>query len=729
MGNSCSCRRVFQSEEYYRELFAEEQKKREAEVAAKAAALEEEKAKQQQEQSRIDTEDAKSRKEKAEFFLAILRENKSIFRDETIKLIHDVMQGPELAKKIKTVVESAVGQLSARLDSWKEKYEDDICSQLKWLVEGQKNTELVVRELANFKTQFGDNINDLQNEHSGLSRELQLTKLEITEDFRKINESLAELRVELEVVGSANNDDEGEVKLVVGSLEKSLRDVMNQIEMFAGRLDVLGDEIATLMEFKSAYDEKMEDPVCVDCDDDDAPKPKGTKKTNIVDSDSDSEGECEHEIPRTIGKPGVNAVDVIDWDRLTDIQKKPRSSMTKFDDVVLRTLNDPPSRSELSWRRWKETAFLWAKALRRVRCNFNIMGNALLNKSLHNHEGEYNMAISVSKDRNLVAMMKHLDVKFSIPIRTIMEKCEELAPNVKRLDGQAPLMFLQLLQLVFLREVEIGGQRSEHNKVTRALAGLRLNQASSQLLRSRLPAAVHDLDFHSLETLVDQLNITDTMRFDAEGKEHEPNKKGEKDVIMELMVSMGERLQADGGLHHTNMNNFFRAGANGGKGGSLFYTPGEPGSGTPESGGYTLNRDGLNFATTGAGSSSGGGGRQPGHQKSKEEKTKEDDIYFKKLADLTPAQRDERLKGRMTQLLKINPDENHWRRFGDWCESIPKSGKCKGKHSGPEFGRLIRKFERDYPEQYAKWHKESEEYKKKQQEKAKAEKAGKNGNK
>ena len=131
---------------------------------------------------------------------------------------------------------------------------------------------------------------------------------------------------------------------------------------------------------------------------------------------------------------------------------------------------------------------------------------------------------------------------------------------------------------------------------------------------------------------------------------------------------------------------------------------------------------GYNFATTGA---PGGGHQDPkkgGGAANLEKKLREDQVHFEKLAKLTPEERATRLKGRMEQLLKINPEEKHWCPFGDWCEKVVKTGDCTGRHTKAEFGRLIRKFQSEHPALYKTWT-EKREAKQKEQEKKQKEKA------
>eukprot|EP00392_Amoebophrya_sp_AT5.2_P018604 g19175.t1 len=423
-------------------------------------------------------------------------------------------------------------------------------------------------------------------------------------------------------------------------------------------------------------------------------------------SESDSDSDCDDTtIPRKLGKNGVNSIDLIDWESLKTVTKKSRGELDKFDEITMRTLNDPPQRQHLEWRRWKETVYLWALALRKVRASFTKMGQMVLSKSFAGHEGEYNMAVSASASRDLISIMHHLDTKFSIPVRTIIEKCEEIIPKIIRLDGQSPVMFLQLLNLVFIRGQDFNkNQRSEHNKVMRGLSALRLEHNTEQLIKSKLPAEVDEMEFMQLENLVDTLGVKDTTRHDTGGKKHEPNKSGEKDWIVELMVAMGERLRGDASSHNTHMNNYFNAGSRTGPAGTVHLADGGVGGLNP---GGQIGGGQVNNITAQP-------GLQPNGQVKDDRATLrgKDKAYWDKLKLVAPSQKDAKLKARKEMLSAQNNTDGYWCEFGDWCESVPRTGDCIGRHSGPEFGRLIRRFEDEHPEEYKVWKVKQAEIKK-----------------
>eukprot|EP00392_Amoebophrya_sp_AT5.2_P014235 g14378.t1 len=587
-----------------------------------------------------------------------------------------------------------------------------------------------------------------ENQHR-TGRDLQLHKIEIYDEVKKLGELIKERGLELGTLKEVGEEEIGSVRIEVSLLEKTTREVMGEVETMKARIDMLAEEMQYENEEEeegddageeagegaaaSAATHKCNSTKCVTNFLSSAAKTVGrkasadgaTRKSSAagasellreVISDSDSDSDCDNvSIPRKMGKNGVNSIDLIDWSSLRSIAKKPKNSLDKFDEITMRTLNEPPLRNMLEWRRWKETVYLWALALRKVRASFTKMGQMLLNKSFAGHDGEYSMAVSASSTRDLVDIMVHLDTKFSIPVRTIIEKCEEMIPKIVRCDGQSPTMFLQLLNLIFIREAEISNKspRSEHNKVMRGLSALRLEHNTEQLIKSKLPTEVEDMEFIELENLIDQLGIKDAVRYDATGKKHEPTKVGEKDWISELMVAMGERMRGDASSHSTHMNNYFNTGKQTVGGGIHFSDA--TGSGNPSGLGPA---PGSNFAT--------GGGPipptppGPGVQKdSRVELRAKDQEYWKNLAKVAPQQKEAKLKARMENMLSKKNQPGYWCEFGDWCESVPKTGDCIGRHTGPEFGRLIRKFEDSDPAAYAKWKKVQDE-KKKAEAKAKA---------
>eukprot|EP00392_Amoebophrya_sp_AT5.2_P018803 g19431.t1 len=720
MGNilpQCPQRAEVRDEKYFRQKFAQEKLEKERLEEQKR---QESELKRQQHLSELAANQAALN----EAVGKVLQDNPSLSAKMLKTMLTDTETRNALCELIQSEIEPGENNLKdeiGRLEELVMKKFEAMGHTLEGVQESQRLFEEELVEVFAKKEDMEKAFEQVMKESKSFERELQMTKLDISDRFNKLEESVGEVRLEISAVRDEAMEGHGETKLVVTNLEVSVREVMSKVDELTSRLEWLGQEVGELLQANE--DELVCDPVPttaetnVEANASPAPATKddSTGRSRPADSDDESvssDDEDLHKIPRTTGNAGCNAVDVIDWEKLRGVEKKKRSAMTKFDDVIMRTLTDPPIRNDLSWRRWKETVFLWARALRRVRASFHQMGSTLLNKSFAGHEGEYNMAIASSSDRDLVVMMKHLDLKFSIPIRSIMEKAEEIIPSIKRLDGQSPLLFLQLLHLVFLREGEIGGQRGEHSKVTRALAALRLGENATQLIRSRLPVNVSEMSFNGLESIVDQLNITDVKRYDAAGKELEPNRRGEKDLLMEMLVSMGERLQADGGMHHTNLNNFFRPG---GAAGTVHFTgAGGPGPADPAAG-----AGGQIFNTPGGAPSGGPAAYGNGGGKTLEQKDAE---YWSKANSVPEADRDKRLKQRMVNLKLLRNEEGYWCPFGDYCQKISTTGKCTGQHTKKEYGPMIRKFQKDFPAKYKIW---DEQQKKEKEEKAKAEKEAK----
>eukprot|EP00392_Amoebophrya_sp_AT5.2_P017786 g18198.t1 len=755
MGNQCAKRFFLSSEEYYRQKFAEEAtKKQRVEDEEKEAALrmvqeEQEEAMRAEEArkaeevkmlallGRLFAEDAGLQKQVNERLETLTKPMMDKVADIAKQLTPTKDQVDHIAK-IATELEPMKVELR-RLDTDLELHANRVDE-----IELEKNagTEKLGKlegDCRSFVQQVEEKLNKVIDSNTLMGRDLQMHKLEIYEDIKKMGEMIKERGLELGALREADDEDTGALKLGLSSLESTTREVIQEVKNLKERINMLseeaqfgegweeeedgggnGEETAAGASSNSA-NHKCNTNKCVRKFLDAAKKRAGSMEELScppVNSDSDSDSDNENiTIPRKMGKNGVNSIDLIDWESLRRVQKKNKSSLDKFDEITMRTLNDPPQRGSLEWRRWKETVYLWALALRKVRANFCKMGQMLLNKSFVGHEGEYSMAVSASTTRDLVEIMLHLDTKFSIPVRAIIEKREEIIPKIVRLDGQSPVMFLQLLNMIFIREAEIStkGARSDHNKAMRGLSALRLEHNTEQLIKSKLPTEVDEMEFLMLENLIDTLGVKDTVRYDATGKKHEPNKAGEKDWISELMVAMGERMRGDSSSHSTHMNNYFNVKSNttaGAAGGLHYTTPNQQEPGGPVGG--------QNFATPGGPGAPAGGAPT---KDSRVELRAKDAQFWRDLAKTAEPQKEVKLKARMENLLSKKNQKDYWCEFGDWCESVPKTGDCIRRHTGPEFGRLIRKFEDNNPAGYAKWKKVQDERKKAEQQQKAAAKA------
>eukprot|EP00392_Amoebophrya_sp_AT5.2_P003820 g3825.t1 len=705
MGNACSRRweSAVGGEAYYRRLF-EEQAERER--LAKEA-----------EQELVD----RATRQEAEDVAAAaakLEEKKKFLRDECRALVLEMVAKQERATienvKASTVtiddkVEKQIGFVTGQVKQISDvslPHLDDLLKQ-----QAARVDTCATNEALN-KVQLD---NDLELEALGEDAATRITELEKRVD---------ELRVEVEQQRDNGENDFRESKMLISSLEQEVRNVGTTLQAVHSRVV---DLEAAMTQLKENI-EGEEDLICESASHAGSistvammggqPAPasssKGAAAAGVqgpppplppvmerIPGDSSDSSDGEYTTPHTNGKLGVNTVELIDWQKLREVRKKPKSDLSEVDKIKMRRLTAPPLRSQIkSWKRWKESVYYWARDLRRVRVSFTVMGAQILEQSFMGHDGEHAVAEQASPSRDLVEMMQVLDLKFATPTRGLLEKFEEWAPLITRDDGVAPALFLHLLGMVFEAEKRVGGPRTEHSKVTRALAALRIHNDKDTIIRAQLTSEIEQMTYTELEHVIDALQINDATRYDAKGHKPEKQQKGVQNYLSDLLGILGDRDGQGASLDHVALNKYFSGGGASAEG-HILQTRGDQGSGRPGGPGQRP-----------------GGTSQPGTPRTREtdaEFAKEDEVFWEAHGKKSAEQKKQELEERMSKLRKQVDKDDYWCPYGDWCMKLRSAGFCSQQHSRPEYQRGRKKFERDHPEKYAEWLKRKKEQQSKEQ--------------
>eukprot|EP00392_Amoebophrya_sp_AT5.2_P017686 g18093.t1 len=567
----------------------------------------------------------------------------------------------------------------------------------------------------------------LEQETEMVSQDSRFTKLELTEDLREMQEKSKEIMAtalsahdEIVTVGEMVSEVQDKIENSVSSevLEELRQELQTEaeqqsrmhldenkelrsiIQSLADTVSSLESKIEGMQQELGAADE-MDEIYCDSCATSDAggaASSKKPRKNNNLDlfSPLPKGPETEHDkivSGKLIPRCRINErVDMVDWQKLDVVPTKgQQDKLTKWDEVIIRTLTSPPLRSNTPWKMWKEAVWHWARQLRLVGATFHMMGRHLVNQAFvgDRFEGEHSIAARIESDLY----------------------------KVRRLDGQAPLLFLMLLKKVFLREEQINdgkAVRMETAKVDRALVAMMLKALTTQLIRSKISTATStggDFTLGDLEREVDNLNITDYNRYKlgVNGQDvHVKMERDEEDTLTGLLEVIGERMTTDSVGHHAVTNRYFnltqRIGAGAGAAnvgtgqGTVLFTPqlggldmGEGASGTGLPAGPAPQSQHL-MPTPGTALATGG------QQFSNNPNGETVDVGGKKHylpPRLSEPEKQKRNEDAKAQKLKLDPDAD-WCQFGEFCPKILEEGRCPKKHLKKEVWKLLseRKNER-----------------------------------
>eukprot|EP00392_Amoebophrya_sp_AT5.2_P017856 g18278.t1 len=698
MGNRCPnrVRAAWDPESYYRELLErQEQEKLDAERTAKE---EEERERKQEEEIAAITAEARKK---------IDDETRSVCKALILKMIAD----QEIASLEKTQAFAEKQTASLRAD-----FEECIAkitgleAELvhKCFPELQERVTGMARDQLDFITQeYFDKVR--------LDLELDLEKSagDLADRIHELWKEQKVLKNEAEQQREHGETNYQEAKMLISTLESELRSTTALLQVLQERVTILELECVPVVDQHSEAEtmslassatgaagagEKRttHPPPLPPLFENDSSKANSgtnnadsTKQPPLPDESSDS-SEGEFTIPYTTGKLGVNAVELIDWSKLRLVRKKEKQTLNEIDKIKMRRLTSPPLRSQIkSWKRWKESIFYWVRDLRRVRVPFTVMGAQVLEQAFVGCDGEHAVAEQASATRDIIAMMEKLDLKFATPTRGMLEKLEEWIPLITRDDGVSPQLFLHLLGMIFEGEKRLGAShRTEHNKVTRALAALRVHNDKDTIIRSQLTSDMNEMTYAELEHTIDALAINDTTRYDARGLKPEKNTKGTPDYLSDLLGILGDRHGEGASLDHVALNKFFSGPS---AQGHVFATGGAAGGVGGNRGGGTTSQPGTP--------------RAPRQQPSKEQTEKEDQAHWEKHEKKSVDQKKTELAERMEKLKKQNDKENYWCPHGDWCQRLRTTGYCPLQHMRAEYWRGKRRFARDFPEKHAEFEK------------------------
>eukprot|EP00392_Amoebophrya_sp_AT5.2_P017581 g17962.t1 len=732
MGNYCGKRAWQGTEEYYRDPFAKQAEEQSREQAEKEA-----------EEAKIIQEENEAALRAAEAEAA----RRAKFEADTSMLINQMITRGELISAV---------DATQRLDEAISKQENKISGLEKELAEltsaRAKDAEAVPASIDDLKNkiialeQHLSRISNLEQRKTELEQgcasfvthdELKTVMLAAEDEAQllrgrvgTLEDRLQEMHSDMENQAEGTENDYKEVKMLQQSLEGELQTVLATLGTIHQRVtdlecaDAAADAavseadgyegasccssaVTSIAGSKSGLGFKVRPPRM-----NTVPEPGENSRPEPAGSDSDSSEAEEVIIPYTTGKLGINTVELIDWGKLLTVQKKKRVRLTEIDKLTVRQLLSPPLRSKItSWKRWKEQMYHWIHDLRRVRVGWTDMGAQVLSQSFTGMEGEYAVAESASTTRDIIAIMKAVDLKFATPTRGMIEKLEEWVPLITRDDGQEPMLFLHLLGMVFAGEKRIGVQRSEHSKVNRALSAMRLHGDKEMVVRSQLPANIEIMDYQQLEHVMDALKVQDAARYDTTGKKHEKKRVGEPNYLNDLLTLLGDRRGRGDNAHHTALNNYFNS----------------DGTGAGES------AEGHAFATTGTGVPPGKtssapatprGGAPGGRPKTEAERHEEDKVFWKNRDKIGEDQKKKMLEERMASLKRQHDAADYWCPLGDWCGALRTAGFCKGQHQKAEYGRGMRRLQRDNPTKYKLVQEEKRKYAEEKKKKEKTAKAG-----
>eukprot|EP00392_Amoebophrya_sp_AT5.2_P017945 g18373.t1 len=781
MGNSLSqiagaigkqCPRRETSEQARRRVLKEMQDERELLLSIEKATLKEVMSRAAQEAAAIGKNFQKTSRQQAK-----LRED--ILNSLSIKI------GTEM-----TGVKTALGNLSKRVGKQDGKLHlvNDLGAQLSENSAGHHvvltRLETQVDALLDKTTQITETVQgseampvrfaELEVDHADLSQDCKYTKLEMAEDLRKVGEELQEMGATAVSAHSELGEIKDEIRALKDSigmgigeerLEAFKADLQSEAELQNGlyldenkelRLIIqsLADTVSKLeskiVELEGLMAEDEADEIycdSVESDDGGAAPSKRSKKGAAstrgfgLDQSPEPKPALDAELQRIAeGKmiPRMRMserVDMIDWSKLELVPtKSPFEKLTKWDEVIIRTLISPPLRSSTPWKMWKEAAWHWARQLRLVGAEFHQMGRHLVNTAFagDKFEGEHSIAVGAGAERDMIGIMQALDTHFCPHTRTVQAKIESDMYRVRRLDGQAPLLFLMLLKKVFLREQQINegvAVRMESAKVERALVALMLKGMTTQLIRSKISTANVSgtgFDLNDLEREVDNLNITDFNRYKvgATGQDiHVKTENNEEDVLTGLLEVIGERMNTDSTGHHAVTNRHFNLTQkqpvvnNVGTGhGQAFFGLGAGDSsetvGTGLPGGQTGLPGPLHVP---AGGPAPGAAFATGGQRFSTNPNGETiEINGKKhylAPKLSDAEKTQRNEGAKKDKLKLDAEAD-WCPFGEFCVKILEDGRCPKKHLKKEVWKLLSQFEQKHPEKYKQMQKEREKLKK-----------------
>eukprot|EP00392_Amoebophrya_sp_AT5.2_P019133 g19866.t1 len=560
-----------------------------------------------------------------------------------------------------------------------------------------------------------------------LDVELELEKFaqDTADKLIEIEKQLSTLQSELNQQRESGDTDFQEAKMLIASLEQEVRNAVSTLQAVharvadleaatddqkAGEEDLICDSVSqagsvSTAAFMGAKAAPTGGAGVAGSNLRSGPPPLPPVVEQMPGESSDS-SEGEYTIPHTTGKLGANSVELIHWEKLREVRKKQKNLLNEIDKIKMRRLTAPPLRSMIkSWKRWKESIYYWVRDLRRVRVSFTVMGAQVLEQSFVGHDGEHAVAEQASPNRDIIEMMQALDLKFATPTRGMLEKFEEWVPLITRDDGVAPALFLHLLGMVFEAEKRIGGPRTEHSKVTRALAALRIHNDKDTIIRAQLTSEIEKMSYAELEHVIDSLQINDTTRYDSKGLKHEKQIKGTPDYLADLLGISGDRHGQGTSSDHLALNRFF-SGAGPSAAGHVLQTRGDTGGGQHRGGGG---------ATSHPGTPRGGPPPGPGGYKTSAAQEEEDRVFWETHQKKTADQKKTELAERIAKLRKQVDKEEYWCPYGDWCMKLRSTGFCSQQHSRPEYTRGRRKFERDHPEKYAEWLKRKKEQQSKEQ--------------
>eukprot|EP00392_Amoebophrya_sp_AT5.2_P017632 g18030.t1 len=710
MGNACSKR--FQrmlagDEQFYRDLIAKEAQEK---FLADQRAEEEAKLREEKEAAE---EARKAEVEKAEKhkISAICRE-----------FVLGMLERKELSslEQVENEVSKQFSPIKSKLNVTRNDqltYMKQFCD-LQQKVEDETNlTRAQIANLESWGVKIAS-VDDLEN----LKEFFLSWRADLGKEISDLQSTLDTFKAELEQAVDSADADHKEVKMLIATLESEIRSTKETLTAVHARVADL--ELAAADDANSVCTEAHTDGGAssatgfstrvqhvagmhntMPAGSSDASKggaaaadgSKGGKKNPLEtvaeprhSDDSDSDSEEKVTVPYTTGKMGVNAVELVDWKQLRSVQKKQKGDLNEIDKIKMRRLTTPPLRSKIqSWRRWKESMYYWIHDLRRVRVPFSVMGAQVLEQSFQGHEGEHAVAEQASSIRDIIEMMEAVDLRFATPTRGLLEKLEEWVPLITRDDGVSPQMFLHLLSMVYEGERRVGAApRTEHSKVTRALAALRIHNDKDTIVRSKLSTDIHAMQFSEVEHIIDALNITDTTRYDSKGQK--PEKHKGPNYLQDLLNLLGDRQGQDPLGDHSALNNFFAAGT--ATSGTAFATAGGPAPGGHKGG------------TSQPGTPRTGGPRNPGgRSKTEQEKHQEDVKFWEEHNKVSASDKEKQLEERMKALKSENATPDYWCPLGDWCQAIRTTGYCKYMHKPKEYGRGLRRFERDFPEKYRAW--------------------------
>eukprot|EP00392_Amoebophrya_sp_AT5.2_P017700 g18107.t1 len=711
MGNACGKRAWWGTEQYYRDLFEQQ--------AAEERRAQEEK---QAEQDRIVQEENEGALRAAEAEAA----RRAQFEADTTLLLKQMVARGELVdsvdvdKRIAAAKAEGEEQVAAAVSDYKTKLSELEIQLAKLDAAAKEDIKTLSEDVAALRTKLAiwdpplDEIKDgndcSQYKPKYLTSEdmdkiLQLCKddyHELKMHLDAFNEKFDQMRSDMVNQAESTEADYLEAKMTLKALESELQSALATLGTVHQRVTEL--EVGGVDGEQSEQEEDIECPSCSSFATSLAPSAAGSKRgagtktatgpplptvTEPAGSDSDSSEAEEVVIPYTTGKLGIDTVELIDWDKLLLVEKKKRNRLSEIDKLTVRQLLSPPLRSKItSWKRWKELTFHWIRDLRRVRVGWTEMGAQVLSQSFTGMEGEYAVAESASTTRDIIAIMKKVDLKFATPTRGMIEKLEEWVPLITRDDGQDPLLFLHLLGMVFVGEKRIGIPRSEHSKVSRALSALRLHGDKEMAARSQLPASVEVMDYQQLEHVIDSLKVQDAARYDLQGKKQEKKKVGEPNYLNDLLGLLGDRRGRGDNAHHTALNEYFNSdgtAATASAEGHAFATSGAPGGGQKPTSAPATPRGGV------------GGRFVP---KTEAERHEEDKKFWTNREKIGVDQKKTMLAERMATLKRQNDADEYWCPLGDWCTALRTTGKCKGQHMKAEYGRGMRRLQRDNPTKY-----------------------------